>query len=291
MHWRDVALLGGGSVLTDDAAWTTSNLEVLDGLFTQDPDETDRTFAEKLRDQLATCSGSVKQLAAELMWLLLLCPSNVSAEKKRENIKAIWDWSDQPFPAGSSWLADEVLLGIGSAGPGFSNRRPRELTFCINFLLAFRKLDMNRQASLASQPWEFAEWLQKVPDAQARQFRHMILYLLFPDDFERVFSAGDRKSIAEHFAGLTRSKANKTAAVELDKVLRQTRIELEQKYGTKDLDYYCSPPKELWQRDWAALADSLTADHVRQAVAEIDRDGIPIDARSSAYDLVESGKR
>jgi 5-methylcytosine-specific restriction protein B len=154
----------------------------------------------------------VKQLAAEIMWILLLCPSNISAEKKRENIKAIWDWSEAPYPSGSEWLSDEVLSGIGSGGPGFSNHRPRELTFCLNFLLAFRKLDNDQQASLLEQPWKFAEWLQGVTDAQARQFRHMILYVLFPDHFERVFSAGDRKSILERFAGLPVSKANKMAA-------------------------------------------------------------------------------
>ena len=133
--------------------------------------------------------------------------------------------------------------------------------------------------------------LQGIPDAQVRQFRHMLLYLLFPDDVERAFSAGDRKSIAERFANLPRSKINKMTAVELDKTLRQTRADLEQRYGTNQLDYYRPPLRELWRQDLSPLLDNLTVDHVRQAIAEIDQNGVPADARSTTYDLVEGEKR
>jgi 5-methylcytosine-specific restriction protein B len=128
-HWRDTALLGERSIFSEENVWITANIEMLDNLFTQNPDEGDRHFIPKLQDQLKSCPVAVKQLAAEIMWLLLLCPSNVSPEKKRENIKTIWDWSERPFPEKSEWLSDEVLRGIGSGGPGFSNHRPRELAF------------------------------------------------------------------------------------------------------------------------------------------------------------------
>ncbi|WP_128961664.1 MrcB family domain-containing protein [Bradyrhizobium guangzhouense] len=290
-NWRDVALRRGNSIFTADQAWSTANLQVLDQVFTQNPDETDRPFSAKLQDQLSGCTGLVKQLAAEVLWLLLLCPSNISPERKRENIRTIWEWSQSPYPTTSEWLADDVLSGIGSAGPGYSNHRPRELTFCLNFLLSFRQLSDDRQALLLDSPWEFADWLQSVPDAQARQFRHMILHLLFPDEFERVFSAGDRKAIAERFAGISASEANKLPAVELDKLLRQTRAKLEQEYGTAELDYYRSPLRELWQQDWQADSSGIAIHHVRQAVQELQAGGVPSDARSSKYDLVDDGKR
>ncbi|MEY9234050.1 5-methylcytosine-specific restriction protein B [Bradyrhizobium japonicum] len=290
-NWRDVALLRGNSIFTGNEVWSTASIEIFDRVFTQNPDETNRPFSAKLQDQLAACSSEVKQLAAEVLWLLLLCPSNISSERKRENIRTIWEWSQSPYPSDNEWLADEVLSGIGSAGPGYSNHRPRELTFCLNFLLAFRRLDERQQASLLNEPWQFSEWLQSVPDAQARQFRHMILHLLFPDDFERVFSAGDRRAIAERFASVPSPEANGMSAVDLDKLLRHTRATLEQEYGTADLDYYRSPLRELWQQDWQADQSSLTADHVRQAIAEIEKEGVPAEARSSRYDLIEDGKR
>lgn len=289
--WRDVSLLGGNSIFTGTEVWSTANIQSFDRAFTQNPDESDRPFSAKLQEQLAPCSSEVKQLAAEVMWLLLLCPSNISADRKRENIKTVWEWSHSPYPSDSEWLVDNVLSGIGSAGPGYSNHRPRELTFCLHVLLAFRRLDEAQRTSLLSEPWQFSEWLQSIPDSRARQFRHMILHLLFPDEFERVFSAGDRKAIVERFADLPSHEANRMTAVDLDKLLRQTRTRLEQEYGTQELDYYRSPLRERWQNDWQADQSSLTADHVRQAIAEIEREGVPAEARSSRYDLIENGKR
>jgi 5-methylcytosine-specific restriction protein B len=69
-NWRDVAVLGGRSIFSVEPVWTTSNIQVLDQVFTQSPDETDRAFSTKLQDQLKACSASVKQLAAEIMWTL-----------------------------------------------------------------------------------------------------------------------------------------------------------------------------------------------------------------------------
>lgn len=290
-HWRDAALLGERSVFTGEDIWKTENIELFESAFTQHPDDSDRTFLAKLQDQLAACPAAVKQLAAETMWLLLLCPNNNSVEGKRKNIEAIWSWSEKPFPASSPWLTDAVLSGIGSGGRAFGSLRPLELTFCLNALLSFRTLPKERQASLAKNPWDFAQWLQQVPDAQARQFRHMLLFLLFPDDFERVFSAVDRKAIAEHFATLSRSQANRMPAFDLDKALRKARSDLEQKYQTNELDFYRSPLKELWQSDPTELETAITADHVKQAIVEIDQDGVPKDAASSTYDLVQGDKR
>jgi 5-methylcytosine-specific restriction protein B len=68
-HWRDTALLGGCSIFTGEDVWITANIEMLDNVFTQNPDECDRQFIAKLHDQLKPCPAAVKQLAAEIMWL------------------------------------------------------------------------------------------------------------------------------------------------------------------------------------------------------------------------------
>ena len=46
-HWRDTALLGERSVLTEESVWNTANIETLEDVFTQNPDETDRRFVER----------------------------------------------------------------------------------------------------------------------------------------------------------------------------------------------------------------------------------------------------
>lgn len=291
-HWRDVALLGEGSVFTTKKLWTVSNLEALHEHFVMNVDESDRGFHDKLEGQLAPTESTAKQLAAEILWLMYLCPSSISSRHKQEVVRDVWSWSGEGVPTEARWLQDDVLAGVGSAGPGFNQNQWRELAFVINFMLAFRKLDKTKQTQLLADPWSFATWLKVVPEWEARQFRHMLLYLLFPDDFERIFGQSHRKAVVAAFSGLDARSVNSLDAVELDQKLREIRQKLETEYRTAELDFYVTPLRERWgQSDFSVVARSLTEEHVRQALAEIDREGVPASAQSTGYDLIEAGRR
>lgn len=291
--WRSKALIGDGAVFTDAELWTVAGLEGLERYFVQNLDEGTGSFMEKLRTQLDKTPPEVKQLAAEMQWLLLLAPSNTHAPKKREIIQTIWGWSGSPFPeSASAFLTDKVLRGIGSGGPGFNNHRWRELVFCINTILRFKRLNKDERVTLAGDSWRFAEWLEGIPDAGARQFRHMLLFLLFPDNFERIWGKGDRRAVAAAFAGLSSQAVNALSPLELDRTLRRVRTELEEKYGTKELDYYVPPLERLWKpQDFKTSTEGITAEHVHRAIAEIDQHGVPADAESTGYDLLYLTKR
>lgn len=293
VNWRDRALLNDGSVFTDRHLWSTAGLEALEQYFINNPDEGLGSYLEKLQTQLAQTSSEVKQLASEMQWLLLLAASNTLAPRKREIVELVWQWSGEPLPESAGpLLTDEVLRGVGSGGPGYNNHRWRELVFCINTMLLFKRLPVVERQSLVADAWKFAEWLESVPDSSARQFRHMILFLLFPDDFERIWGKGDRRAVASTFSGLSVQSVNGLSPVELDKTLRKIRSELEQKHGTTELDYYVSPLAELWKpQDFKATTEGIKASHVFQAISEIDEAGIPPEAQSTTYDLLHIGKR
>jgi 5-methylcytosine-specific restriction enzyme B len=53
-------------------------------------DDTDRTFLEKLREQLTPTTPETKELVAEMLWVMLLCPSNIRAETKRKDVRLVW---------------------------------------------------------------------------------------------------------------------------------------------------------------------------------------------------------
>jgi 5-methylcytosine-specific restriction enzyme B len=291
-HWRDAALLGAGSVLTSKQLWTSSSLEMLDQYFVRKPDLGDGKFIEKLNHQLAPVTSAAKQLVAEMMWLLYLCPSSLTAVHKRKTVQSIWAWSAESSPTDSRWLDDDVLAGVGSAGPGFNQNQWRELVFLINFVRHFRELSADDQRALMDDGWRFDEWLRQVPDWEARQFRHMLLFLLFPDDFERIFGQNDRRTIVRHFSKRERREVNRMDAVQLDRELQAIRKRLEVERGTTQLDYYVPPLKGEWRSEtFAAATEGVTEEHVRQALNEIDQEGVPQDAESTGYDLFYQGKR
>lgn len=291
-YWRDSVLLGGGSVLTSNRLWVSPLLDAVDQYFVQRPDEGDGKFLQKLVHQLSATDGAVKQLVAEMMWLMYLCPSSLTAAHKRKTVQTIWSWSGDPAPSGSRWLDDDVLAGVGSAGPGFNQNQWRELTFLINFMRRFRALDSREQAQLMEDGWKFDEWLKQVPDWEARQLRHMLLFLLFPDDFERVFGQNDRKTIVRHYSKRERREVNRMDPLQLDRELQSIRKRLEVERATTQLDYYVPPLKGEWKSEtFAAATETVTADHVHLAIQDIQRDGVPQDAESTGYDLVYEGCR
>lgn len=145
-------------------------------------------------------------------------------------------------------LSNQTLKGIGSAGQSFSYNRWRELTFFVRFLLAFKRLDPSERDRLLQDGWAFAEWLKVIPEEEKRQLRHMILFLLFTDQFERSFAGTDRRQIVISFTGKSNAEVDPLSPVEIDRELLGIRRSQEEKYGTKILDFYLPPLSELWTR-------------------------------------------
>lgn len=291
VYWRDTALLHQGSVFTDRTLWSKEALEELDKNFVQRPDTGDATFFKKLEEQLKPCSSAAKQLAAEMMWLLYLCPSRLTPFHKRQTVETMWRWSGESLPVGSPWLSEKILSGIGSAGPGFNQNQWRELVFLINLSRSFLDLDEEHKQRLLADGWAFDEWLKNIPDWDARQFRHMVLFLLFPDEFERIFGQNDRKTIVSFYGGKERREVNSLDPVKLDLELRAIRTRLETEHQTSDLDYYVAPLKGEWgAKLYAGATEGVKGEHVLQALEEIDRAGVPEGAKSTGYDLIHEGK-
>jgi len=115
----------------------------------------------------------------------------------------------------------------------------------------------------------------------------MLLFLLFPDDFERIWGRGDRREVAAVFGDLKRQTINAMSPLELDKALRQVRRDLEGKYQRRDLDFYMPPLVSLWgQQDVQAATDGITAEHVRAAIDDIDTQGVLEADVSQDHDLL-----
>ena len=146
-RWKNVALLNDGSVFSDRQLWTLNGMETLETHFIKNLDEGQGSYWEKLRLQLEKTSPSVKQLAAEMNWLMLLCPSNIQPHSKRQTIHDTWEWSGEELPDSAlPWLEDSILAGVGSAGAGYNNHRWRELRYFINFCHTFKRLSQDGRA-------------------------------------------------------------------------------------------------------------------------------------------------
>lgn len=246
-RWRNESLLKGESLFGSGSIWNLDALAELEEFFVKNPDEGTGSFFEKLESQIASASPEAKQLAAEITWVMLLCVANISPQKKIDSVKLVWSWSEDDLSEEHPLFTADTLLGLGGAGTSFNTNRWRELTYCINFLIAFFNLESSARKNLLENEWEFSEWLENIPDNRARQFRHMLLIMLFPDTFERLFSAGERKEVAINFAKKTRKEIKAMRRCDIDRVIYDARLKVVEEYGTEELDWYLPPLRELWK--------------------------------------------
>ncbi len=236
-------LQGEGSLLNDDEElWTLGNLEKLRSHFVDNPDEGDRSFAEKFEDQIKQAGSEICRLAAEIVAVHFLFPSNVGGHKKRELVDKVLGWGGASLPA-EGLLVDALSRGIGSGGMGYNTNRPFEIAFVIEFAIAWKHLDADKRAASALDPWKFMETIDSVEGADSRQVRHMLLHILFPDTFERIASREHKRRIVESFKSLLAADVNES----VDRNLFAIRGKLDSLLENKAFDFYWPPLVEVWK--------------------------------------------
>lgn len=258
-------LVEDGSLLGEGPLWTPENLGRLYDAFVKDPDEGDRSFTDKFRDQIAKAGDpSVARLAAEVVAVHFLFPSNVGRDRKTALVSEILGWGGATLPEGNV-LDGAFLHGIGSGGQGYNTRRPIEIAFLIEFALEWKRLPPERRASVLADPWEFMAAVDAVEGAETRQLRHMLVHLTHPETFERIASREHKRRVAAAFSSLLGGDAPE----DVDRRLLAVRQALEPLLGRKNFDFYWPPLVEVWndQGDDGAAGVPLDAlRHKRQIV-------------------------
>lgn len=243
--WKQRCLLADGSVLSEASLWTAELTAELVKHFVESPDESKRTFEAKLEDQLSHVSTAARQLCAEMLWVMMLFPSNIKQGRKTSLVRKVWGWSGAPLsdPRGALQVFSN---GIGSGGPGYNNYRPDELELLVRFTASWKALEPADRERLASDGWAFADWFDRLPKGPSRQLRHMLFHLLFPEEFERISSTNDKRTVddkfAKHIAGADLPpNESGPSALARDRRLRRIRDVFEGERPGVWIDYYDTP--------------------------------------------------
>jgi len=248
-RWIRTCLVEDLSVFVAESRWTSSIVDEVYRAFVEHPDYGDDDFLTKLKGQMKDASPLAQQLMAELLWALLLFPSNMKATTKRRQIRDIWLLSGQQLAEEQSLLAEGVLAGIGSGGPGFNNYRPDELEFLISLVRDIKqKSESERRLALTDYD-SFIAWIDSVPRKGSRQFRHMLRYFAFPDRVERISSNNDRRRILKGFGIVTPREIAGLNDRQLDDKLLELRAKLQATQPAVVLDFYEPPLREQWSGD------------------------------------------
>jgi 5-methylcytosine-specific restriction enzyme B len=150
--WRRRCVETDGSIFSSEPLWTLANLTDLKTKFLGNPIAgSDKDFYQKLNEQLSGATPSVIRLAAEVVWLLLLFPhhSKFGPEKKREQIREVWEWSKSRLPQ-SEYLSEDCLKGVGNPGTAYLTRRFEQFGFALEIFANWKQLTSAQRTALLS---------------------------------------------------------------------------------------------------------------------------------------------
>ena len=250
-RWKQTCLIGDGSLFSNSQLWTLANVNQFKNYFVDNLIYGgEQSFYDKFKIQLANAPAEVKQLSAEMLYILLLFPSNITASKKANDIRLVWDWSGQSLDEVFPFLEESLAKGVGSTGMAYNNLRWAEFVFFTTWLSALKALPVPERQRLLSDPWLFGNWLDKTEGADKRQLRHIVLFLLFSDYFETSSSRNQKNKMLTSFqskvgAGSPLIAKNDSDWIKKDKNILFVRDQLTEEAG-EPINFYLSPYKELW---------------------------------------------
>ncbi len=233
--------LGSGRSTIDPQvrAWSGETVEELHDRYNLHPDESDRKFLDKLRDQLAEASDAAILLTAELLTLHQSPLMNLTDSSKRDRIRAILSWADEAYsPTTEMYWA--FSQGSWSGGQGAHTLIFRVIHDWIDFLRHWWTLDESVRSRALNDPWAWSASIEGTEALTMASHREALRYLGFPHHFLPITSVQHKTLIADAFRYEVGAESG-----DLNRDLFDITVALQKDSGAP-VDYYRSPWLELW---------------------------------------------
>ena len=258
--WKQICLFGGRSIFSDQSLWTGRNFEELIEEYVK-KEKLGNKFWDSLELQLQNASPEAQRLFAELVWVYYLIPMSAKAETKRKRVRQVWALSGEDIP-NDDWAFGNVLeQGIVRLGNSAGDIA-LDFSFFVGIMTDWYSRPSNERHELLNKPWDFADWLDRHAGTSKPPFRHVVLYLLFPDSFEPIVSRQDKAKIVAGFSQRWNEQSDldsQSDPILLDRALLNIRKRLRQENEDATTSFYHSPLVEFWRlTDDASAGGAVT---------------------------------
>ena len=205
--------------------WTLDSLNELKARTIDAPLlEANRPFEDKLREQLSGADPRLWQIIADTYYVYFLPSSYISFKKKVNDIRWAARQAGAEVPPEESEIWTALNLGYTTTSLKYHSKYSQ--FWLINLLAIHVKQSKDPELILAD-PGQMQTALDAIlegitnkPD-RASDMRHALLYMAFPEDYERSISTRDKVRIVEHYG-----EDVPDLAADVDQGLKQVREHL-----------------------------------------------------------------
>jgi len=222
--------------------WTLANAEGLAERLERQPTSTDgkkARFPERYRAALEGADPDVVQLAAELLYLNLLTPSDIKGATKRVAVRTVLRMMPRPVAVPAE-LDAALDGGITPFGPAVAYRS-QQIAWMARVAAHVSALPHHDRHAALDDPWEFRALLDATPNSTAQAQRLALLHLAFPATFADTVSINGLKAFVSAHAYKVGPPTG-----DWERDFAEIRAEIEARGETFDLS--------LWLQQWAKNA-------------------------------------
>ena len=211
---------------------------------------------------MSKADDNVTRLTCELLLIYFLFPTSVTRGTKISLIRKVALWKGIVIEENLPGFRGFLSAGIGNPGLAYNTRRASELTYLGQATIEILGKEPDERQQLLADDVSLRNLLDKLTDAQP-QLRQIVLYLLFPDKYERIASRAHKAWISDAFGDLIGGDAPE----DVDEQLMAIRSRLEEFLPDVGLDFYWRPLRACWytEGDSDTLSE-LQALHIKKQI-------------------------
>jgi hypothetical protein len=246
-EFAERCLVGDKSLLWPDRnAWTGVNVSEVKRRHVDTPLAGEGTFDELLLVQMAGAPPEQWAVLCDTYFVYYLPAANIKPATKQRKIEQLRLQGGLPAPTAEVW---------NTPSGGFTRIGQRYNLKHLQFRLILLLAEHVKQAGNARELLANAQRLQQLldqlleaipePALRARDMRHALLYMLFPDQFEPIIDSSAKTSILEVF----KARVPGQLPADQDQALRAIRDVLAAEYDRngQPFRFFDSPIREQWR--------------------------------------------
>jgi hypothetical protein len=232
----------------DKIIWTLENVTEVKKRMVESPIMgKDLSFKEKLKRQMTGCAPEHWAIICDVYYVYFLPSLFTKLQTKQKDIQWAAAQGGLAIPMENGQLWDAQQSGFTRTGQRYNLKY---LQFWLIMLLAINVKSQGNPGVVLASPQELQKTLdliiESIPKRMDRAYdmRHAILYMAFPDHYERIISTHDKERILETYG----NKVSGAIPSDLDEALYTIRKALSPSLDKPDrpFDYY-QDLKEEWK--------------------------------------------